>query len=367
MASPENAPPRLTGIRYVGDFIVYTGVFSFQYNGVRFHVVAASPEDENEVGGEALVPSHYKFDESLEGKVMTKISDLSWGDFDEARVTASERLADEFAKLAADACLPTMQQLAPTPIPDTQTLEQFLYPQTYTLQTFTDFERNRLTCRTLDGYSGIPERHPPISEDGLRAMGLDFETTDIPVIKASEVTLVRCIQNFNWKVMVDGEEMIYKASINLFGMIPIEKELETYLKIRSARVELRTPELKGIVVSHRGVIGILLGYIPHKHHSLRALLAGIDAGTISPGEATVSLRNKWATQIQETLRGLHSLGILWRDIKTDNVLINDDDDAVVLDFGGGDTMGWVDRDKYGTMDGEKQGLQKIMEALRVEN
>lgn len=120
-------------------------------------------------------------------------------------------------------------------------------------------------------------------------------------------------------------------------------------------------------MSHRGVIGILLGYIPHQHHNLRALLAGVDTGTISPVEATVSLRLKWATQIQETLKSLHSLGILWHDINTDNVLINNDGDAVVLDFGGGNTMGWVDSDKYGSMEGEEQGLQKIMEVLGVES
>ncbi len=123
--------------------------------------------------------------------------------------------------------------------------------------------------------------------------------------------------------------------------------------------------LVGIVQSHIGVIGILIGYIPHKYHSLRALLDGVERGTIAPAEASISLRQKWATQIRRTVTGLHGLGILWLDIKTDNVLIDEHDDAVVIDFGGGNTMGWVDHDKYGTMEGERQGLDKIMAALGV--
>ena len=111
------------------------------------------------------------------------------------------------------------------------------------------------------------------------------------------------------------------------------------------------------------MVGVLLGYIPHKHCNLRALLASAEAGT---AEVTADLRRKWAAQIRGVVEGLHSLGILWHDIKVDNVLIDENDDAVVLDFGGGNTMGWVNRDKYGTMEGEKQGLQRIMAALRVE-
>ena len=116
----------------------------------------------------------------------------------------------------------------------------------------------------------------------------------------------------------------------------------------------------GIVQSNVGVIGMLLAYIPHKHHRLRVLLDK------APYEATPALRQKWAAQIRDTLAVLHSSGILWLDIKTDNVLIDDDGDAVVLDFGGGNTVGWVDHDKYGTMEGELQGRAKIMAALEVD-
>ena len=65
------------------------------------------------------------------------------------------------------------------------------------------------------------------------------------------------------------------------------------------------------------------------------------------------------------MSGLHGLGILWRDVKTDNVLIDERGDAVMLDFGRGNTVGWADREKYGTMEGEEQGMGKIMEVLGV--
>ncbi|KAL2261271.1 hypothetical protein VTK26DRAFT_4492 [Humicola hyalothermophila] len=365
MASPtENALPQLAGVSYVGDGRgIESTILTLHYNGAHFKVVAASPNDG--VGGKALVPPQYNFDASVEAKIMHKTYRLSFGEFDMEKGKEFERLENHLAELAADACLPTMQQLAPTRIPDAETLEQYIHPRTYVLQVFTDFDRAALTCRALDGFAAIRDSHPPVPEDRIRAMGLDLATTDIPIVKASEVILIDRLQGMVWKVRVGGEEMICKGSINVFTN-PLCDELEAYVKIRSAGATLRVPELRGIVVSQKGVVGILLGYIPHDHRNLRFLLSDADAGTIPPGEATVALRRKWATQIEETLRGLHKLGVLWRDIKTDNVLINKDGDAVVLDFGGGNTMGWVDQDKYGSMEGEEQGLRKIMEALKVE-
>lgn len=49
--------------------------------------------------------------------------------------------------------------------------------------------------------------------------------------------------------------------------------------------------------------------------------------------------------------------------QTDKVLIDEDGDVLVLDFGGGNTVGWVDRDTYGTMEGKLQRLSKVMAVL----
>jgi hypothetical protein len=179
MASAQNASPKLGEIRYVGDG-QHSAIFTFYYNGVRFEVVAANPGDH--VSGESLVPSssEYAFAESVEGKTLQIIDALSPychnPSIDDERKHLEEGLAD----LAATVCLPTMRQLAPNPIPDTETLEQSHYPPTHKLQVITAFGygEQTLICRKLGRYSRVPERHPPAPEDWLRAMGVDLATTN---------------------------------------------------------------------------------------------------------------------------------------------------------------------------------------------
>jgi hypothetical protein len=240
---PDLGPYKLTGVRNIGDGLVSSVLFRYAYNGIFFSVLAASPDDE--AGGEALTPTGYDFEQSIEGKFLIKLSDLQWGEFDAARDAQSEDLENELAKLAGDACLPLMRKLAPVPFPEPRTLQEWLYPQTYILQILT--KDGKLICRQLDSYAGLTERHPPVAEDKLRAMGLSLEqpgTNVVPVVKASEVVLVRRLQNFVWLVKVGEKDMVCKASLDTFWN-PIGEELEAYLKIRAAGVELRVPELKG--------------------------------------------------------------------------------------------------------------------------
>ncbi len=241
MATPNISPPYLTGTRDVGDGAVPSLVLRFQFNGVTFDVVAASPKDD--AVGEALVPSGYRFDKSIEGKFLTDLEELTWGSFDPKRIEASDRLTDQLANLAVEACLPTMRRLAPTPIPAAQTLQDHLYPKVHHLQVLT--ESASLTCRTLDADTGVAKEHHSVSIDRLRAMGLDINTTDIPILKASQVVLVRHLQSYVWRVTVDGEDLVYKSLVNVFEET-VGDELATYLKLRSAGLGLKVPELKGL-------------------------------------------------------------------------------------------------------------------------
>lgn len=70
MASPENTP-RLTGLRYLGHGLAMSAEFNFHFNGARFRIIAANPTDQ--AGGEALVSADYRFDDSVEGKILTQL------------------------------------------------------------------------------------------------------------------------------------------------------------------------------------------------------------------------------------------------------------------------------------------------------
>ena len=242
MSSPGDTRAKYTGMRSLGHHGLST-VIGFSFNNVSFSIVAASPDDDE---GEALLPVSYEFDESLEGKILNEIDDLSYHDtptWPKANEEATNRLQRQLADLAADACLSTMQHLAPAQIPTAQTLQDHLYPPTFTLQILT--EGGKLICRALDNLTGIPELHPPVSSDTLRAMNLDLETTDVPVVKASQVILGRRLHCAPvWKVTVGGEEMTCKASLDVCRHA-VGDELATYLKIRAAGVELNVPKLKG--------------------------------------------------------------------------------------------------------------------------
>jgi tRNA A-37 threonylcarbamoyl transferase component Bud32 len=99
---------------------------------------------------------------------------------------------------------------------------------------------------------------------------------------------------------------------------------------------IRALKIVGLVVDDdEGVIGILEKFIPNEY-----TLGSIAEGVVA---ASRERRNKWAEQIQETVDQLHQIGVVWGDVKAENVLINSEtDDAWLIDFGGSFTEGWVD-------------------------
>ncbi|KAI0534186.1 hypothetical protein GGR58DRAFT_483607 [Xylaria digitata] len=342
--------PKLIAVDYPHGFNHASLVCQYMYHGFRFDVLASEKDEDH--------PEGYDFSQSIEGKLLWEYEDLTYGTPTEEKDQKMKKIRNHLASLVSNACFSFMQKTAPPiPLPEPRTLEEELYPPTYTLQVLT--KGDQLSSHPIDFKS--PERFPPVSEQQFRALGIETA-----IYRPSEVTLICRIQNRVWKVEVGGETMICKVSMSdTFGPT-LANELEVYQKISQLGNGSRFPKMKGAVKSHTGFIAILLGYIPHQHHDLSMILDDIKTGLLPKTEATAAMRTKWAEQIKRSVAQLHELGILWRDIKTDNVLIGDEGDAIVLDFGAGNTVGWVDQDKYGTLEGDIQGLEKIMAALRDE-
>ncbi|KAI1291241.1 hypothetical protein F5Y03DRAFT_377292 [Xylaria venustula] len=322
----------------------------YLYHGFRFDVLASSLDDDH--------PEGYDFEESIEGKLLYEYEDLTIGTPTEEKDNRLYEIRDTLGSLASDASFPFMQKIAPSsPQPKLGTLEEELYPPTYTLQVLT--KEGQLSAHVID-FKG-PEGYPALSEQEFLALGIET-----PIYSPSEVILISRLQDKTWKVEVGGEPMICKISkSDTFGPT-LANELGVYQKINQLGNDSKFPRMKGAVKSHMGVIAILLSYIPHKYHSLDMILQHTKDGLMPKTEATTAMRSKWAEQIKCSVAQLHQVGILWCDPKTDNVLIDDEGDAVVLDFGAGNTVGWVDADKYGTLEGDIQGLEKILAHLREE-
>lgn len=134
------------------------------------------------------------------------------------------------------------------------------------------------------------------------------------------------------------------------------KELSAYAKIHAAQLgaNVRTSRLLGIVKDEptTRIVGLLLSYIECDDYTT------LHCAKNGPEHAL--LRQKWIQQITCSLRELHAHGIVWGDAKPDNILIDKHDDAYLIDFGGGYTNGWVDKEPSNTIEGDLQGLERIV-------
>jgi tRNA A-37 threonylcarbamoyl transferase component Bud32 len=115
----------------------------------------------------------------------------------------------------------------------------------------------------------------------------------------------------------------------------------------------------GLITSDAGVVGFVLARIPAKYPTLQPVITGRLAGDTP----SLALRQEWASQIEHIVRELHRHDIVWGDAKPDNVLIDHDDNAWVLDFHGGVTQGWVERSMLETKEGDLHALAKMKAPL----
>jgi len=198
---------------------------------------------------------------------------------------------------------------------------------------------------------------PPGFEDDLESEHL---ATTFPSFTVDQVRVVcndwnRDLLDINpTKVTVDDQVLFFKA-VQPPGNIVGKHEVGKYEQMVRADLgpDVHVSRLYGVAVDeHQQLTGLLLHYIA---------IAGTfdDIITLGP-ETPQSSRERWAEQIQTSLRALHNGGIVWGDAKAANVAIDVYGDAWIIDFGGGYTRGWVDEENTETIEGDLQGLKEIL-------
>lgn len=152
------------------------------------------------------------------------------------------------------------------------------------------------------------------------------------------------------RVCVDGQMLFFKSA-HMSSLRDTINAIKKYLRIAELGSDIRTSHLYGIVADDKSpLIGLLFYYLDSED----TLTFAVESST------PATLKHQWSTQITDTLMKLHKGGVVWGDAKPDNILIDKDRNAWIIDFEGGHTEGWVDRDKAGTMEGDLQGLEKIV-------
>ncbi|KAJ6442405.1 hypothetical protein O9K51_05964 [Purpureocillium lavendulum] len=236
------------------------------------------------------------------------------------------------------------------------TLSQYLFPVSYVCHlAASGDELQPFTLNVKDHGWGSPL----IAFDGGFIDGLDqwtqsYDPSDVELYYNS---LDDALIKPPTRVMVDAQDRqitcYFKRFNTSFGNKYAAAELEALRRIAMANLppDALVCRLHGIVQTKSGVAGMLFPWINKK-----CVLSKAKADQVS-----ASLRKRWADQISYTLTQLHERGIIWGDAKADNILIDENDDAWIIDFGGSYTVGWVDTEKAGTRDGDMQGLAKIMD------
>lgn len=249
---------------------------------------------------------------------------------------------------------------------ETGSLHTLMYPKVINLQVVT--KEGKLMAVKRDDLP-VHDFHPPITNPRV-------VNASLPHYKVTAIQVVANLLSTVYKVTVDGEIMCAKLARDSTHD-SICDDINKLYEIQTANFPsvVRVPRLIGLIESHTGVVGFLMAYIPTYRHNLeyalRCAKATLDAdgrhrdGTPLPA-TTISKarREKWSRQIEDTLAALHSKNVVWGDAKTSNILINEvTDDAWVVDFGGGNTSGWVDHELRESVEGDQQALRRIKKEL----
>ncbi|KAK3293093.1 uncharacterized protein B0H64DRAFT_205957 [Chaetomium fimeti] len=378
MASPLPSPAK-TGriLAKVGiDRLGYGGIddciTSIRCNGRKFHI-EMSPSF---ICNSPIVESRYR-------KFITVVSgDYNYGDeitdAEEGEGQQdSEEIRDEFHEWLLAALRPVFLEVVPDVPPSFDPeklaageahprLSEYLFPEQHYYRLEVENEKPfPIPIRDKeDRFSpALNDIHPDLAQE-LRHHAKFFDPSSI------EVSFRRPEQALSGeptRVLVDLDDsgpktVCFFKNLTRAYYLDLDKQLEDHLRVLKSTLtpNARVPRLLGVVVVDGRIAGLLFTYIKHRNENDGLLFENHLLYTPIP------LRQRWASQIQDTVAQLHNAGLVWGDARADHVMIDKNNDAWLISLGGGYTEGWVDKDKAGTKDGDLQGVARIVKHLNNE-
>ncbi|KAI8632401.1 hypothetical protein F5Y19DRAFT_472430 [Xylariaceae sp. FL1651] len=131
----------------------------------------------------------------------------------------------------------------------------------------------------------------------------------------------------------------------------------------SREPRMRTFKLAGLVMwdddSDGSLMGLLIGYIEGK-----TLQSYLDAEERADKQAIPrETKLRWMAQVETTVRQLRTSGIVRGDVKLDDVMIDTEGNAVMIDFGGGYTPDFIPPELQQTAQGDLAGLRRMLDMM----
>ncbi|RMD41228.1 hypothetical protein DV735_g3890, partial [Chaetothyriales sp. CBS 134920] len=264
-----------------------------------------------------------------------------------------DRCLMEVTDTAILACKGTMNSLAaaaPTSDSKQVSLEDFLYPTTFSLQLRS--VNGKLQAVKMDDDSELPSilEPPPLMVDSI-PRSAPAPTPSVEIEFMEDLFMGKI-----FKVSLHGQVRVFKSAIH-GNADQLKREISVLQQVSEKRDpdrpdHPRVPQFFGLVKSRGQVIGMLESFIEGKN------LYQLSLANTSSTE-----RRIWKRQIEQAITWLHERGIVWGDVKPENVLIDTAADAWLVDFGGSWTDGWVDEELAETVEGDLQGLLRLNEFL----
>lgn len=175
-------------------------------------------------------------------------------------------------------------------------------------------------------------------EEMLNRLPVGSLPNDILKVDISHFTSFQSVMGPVYKVRYEEEKYILKLNLDKGESITFQSELAAKFKAGNLP---HVNKMIGVVINNvdnikeATVEGLLLEYC--SRGDLKTLLRC----SKHPIDSTTKLR--WAAQIAHGIQALHREGLIHSDLRCENVVIDDDDDAQLIDFsgdGGLYTRGW---------------------------